>query len=509
MKQIINKYLHCNVRKSIGMIIIFVVIVLLMYSYSFIEISTVINNDVFTRNHKLFSNNNSYYFNKISNVTNVTAQSKEGSFFISLSYFEQLTCAAHSLLSTGNVAENLGAKVVMPFLLRSRLYGIPDLIPDREVPDVFYPLRTVFDIKQLNATFYSLSNNYLVDFENFLYNAPREIVMIDAIHKHVAPKELSLNLTSVTKLLNKMKFHSYNIFDCSKVVFKHRQPLLEKVELMLRISTRHLGVEEFTITKYICLNPAADVTTDELKALIGPEPRTIMFIQWRGCAYYRCNIKMTGSITSPFRYRILYHANHSESMPLISNVSIPLSNTIKLTALQYLHKFKIASPFISVHIRIEKLSRVNARIYGHTACCLEILRSLLKILKQEYFNNTLLITDIGDYGSDACYDKVCLPHSRWVKGMLNRMGLKRHQFNPDTMHSSNNPAFASLVEMKMLAKGKVLIVVGQGSFKHQLIRDFLNSNPINRLYHICTEHDNVLNEFSDDLNRDCWNKNTS
>lgn len=506
MKQIITKYLHCDVKKSIGLLIIFVVIVLL--KYSFIEVSPVISDDTFTRKYNNFSSSDSYHVNKVVNTTTVTSQSKESSFFISLSYFEQLTCAAHSLLSTGNVAQNLGAKVVMPFLLRSRLYGIPDLIPDKEVPDIFCPLHTVFDINKLNSTFHLLSKTYLVDFEDFLFNAPREIVMIDAIHRHVAPKELSLNSKSVATLINIMKFYSYNVFDCSRVVFKQQQPLLEKIELMLRTSTRHLGVEEFTITKYICINPAADVTTDELKKLIGPEPRTIMFVQWRGCAYLRCNIKMTGNISSSFRYRILFHANHSESMRRVKDVPIPVSNTVKLTALQYLHELKIASPFISVHIRIEKLSRVNARIHGHTACCLEILGPLLYALKQKYFNDTLLITDIGDYGSDACYDKVCLPHSRWVKGMLNRMGLRPQHFDPDAMHASKNPAFASLVEMEMLAKGEVLIVMGQGSFKNQIIRDFLNSNPINRLYHICTEYGNILNEFSE-LNEDCWNDNPS
>ena len=505
MKQIYKKCLHRDVRKSIGIVMILVVIVL--FKYSFIEVSTVFSNDTFARKYNNFSNNNSYHINKIFNTTTVISQVKKDSFFISLSYFEQLTCASHSLLSTGNVAQNLGAKVVIPFLLRSRLYGIPDLIPDKEDPDIFYPLHTVYDINQLNATFHLLSNTYLVDFEDFLFNAPREIVMIDAIHRHVAPKELSLNSETIAKLIKIMKFYSYNVFDCSRIVFKHQQPLLEKIELMLRTSTRHLGVEEFTITKYICINPAADITTDELKELIGPEPRTIMFTQWRGCAYSRCNIKMTGNITSSFRYRILYHANHSESMRRVKDVPLPLSNTVKLTALQYLHKFEIASPFISVHIRIEKLSRVNARIHGHTACCLDILGSLLYVLKQKYFNNTLLITDIGDYGSDACYDKVCLPHSRWVKGMLNRMGLTPYHFNPDIIHSSKSPAFASLVEMEMLAKGDVLIVMGQGSFKNLIVRDFLNSNPINRLYRICTDG-NVLNEFSE-LNEDCWKENAS
>ena len=459
-----------------------------------------------------FQSNNSYdnydnYSKEFFKPVTVTSESKGDSFFISLSYFEQLTCATRNLLSTGGVAQNLGAKVVMPFLLRSRLYGIPDLIPKGEVPDVFYPLHTVYDIDQLNMTFHSLSDTYLVDFEDFLYNAPREIVMVDTIHKRVAPKELSLNVKSITELNRKMRFYAFKIFNCSLIVFKDKQPLLEEIKLMLRISTRRLGVKEFTINQYLCINPSTDVTTDQFKRLIGPEPRTIMFTQWRGCAYHNCDIKMAGSITSSFRHRILYHSNHTKPLPHVKDVALPLSNAIKLTALRYLQKVRIFSPFLSVHIRIEKLFVVNDKINGHMSCCLEILDSLYKLLKMKYLNHTLLITDIGEYGSDSCYGKdSCLPHSRKVKARLNAMGLTPFSFDPDVVYSSKSPAFASLVEMHMLAMGHRLIVVGKGSFKHQIVTHFLGSNPVDKVYHICTEEGTILNEFSQ-FNRDCWKEN--
>ena len=500
----IKKYSHCNVRKSFVVMIIFAMFLLL--KDVFIRVPIVVNNDVSIKDNNLFQfqSNDDYYSNDIFNST--TVASKGSSFFMSLSYFEQLTCATRNLLSAGNVAQNLGAKVVIPFLLRSRLYGIPDLLPDKEVPDVFFPLHTVYDIAQLNMTFHFLSNTYLVDFENFLYNAPREITMVDFIHTRVAPKELSLSPRSIAQINHLMNFYSHNIFDCTLLVRRQKQPLLEKIKLMLRISTRRLGVEEFVIRKYICINPSADVTSDELKKLIGPELHTVVFTQWRGCAYHSCDITAPRNISSSFRSRFLYHSNHTKSKPHVKDVALPLSGTIKATAVQYLQKINLSSPFISVHIRIEKLSRVNDRINGHSTCCLGILHSLLKSLKWKYFNRTLLITDIAEYGSDACYDKVCLPHSRKVKGILNTMGLTQHSFNPDIVGSSKSPAFASLVEMHMLAMGDRLVVMGQGSFKHQIITNFLNSNPTNKLYHICTEDKNILNEFSK-LNRDCWKDN--
>ena len=491
-----------NVKRIIIVVIVFIIFILL--NLIFVRAPIEVNQDAFTNNYDTltFQSDDYHYSYDIFNST--IATSKGSSYFLSLSYFEQLTCATRNLLSAGNTAKNLGAKVVMPFLLRSRLYGIPDLLPDKEVPDIFYPLNTVYDIAQLNMTFHLLSNTYLVDFESFLINAPREIVMVDFIHRHIAPKELSLNPKSISEIYKYFMYLRNHIFDCTSLVFRRTQELIEKIKMMLRISTRRLGVKEFIVQKYICVDLSSDITTDQLKKLIGPEPRTIVFVQWRGCAYFSCNIvKSPRNITSPFRNRILYHSNHTKSTPHVKDVILPLSATIKETAEQYLQKINLSYPFISVHIRIEKLSRVNDRINGHTVCCLRILDSLLNSLKSKYFDHTLLITDIGEYGSDACYDKVCLPHSRKVKGMLKTMGLKQLSFNPDTFNSSKNPGFASLVEMHMLAMGDRLVVIGYGSFKRQIISHFLNSHPADKLYHICTENGNVLNEFRK-LDRDCW-----
>lgn len=495
-----------NAIKTYFIQAIIVMVIFFMYLLMkelFTNVPTVVSRNalMYDYNSSLFQNNISY---KVFNSTTATVTSKRSSFFMSLSYSEQLTCGMRNLLSSGIVAQNLGAKVVIPFLLRSRLYGIPNVIASKEVPGIFYPLNILYDITQLNKTFHSLSDTYLVDFEDFLYNAPREIVMIDFIHQSTAPKEICLIPKSISKIYKIMKYYSVRIFNCGKHVFKHKQPLLESILLMLRTSARLLGVKEFLIKKYICIDISADVTTDEIKRFVGPKPRTVMFTQWRGCAYYSCDVKAPRNVSNSYRNKILYHSNRT--IPKPKDIVLPLNDNIKLTALRYLRKIKLFAPFVSVHIRIEKLSRVNNKINGHTACCLEILKLLLKLLKSKYFNQTLLITDVGYYGSDACYDKVCLPHSRKVKGILKSMGLVRSGFNPKITNSSENPAFASLVEMHMLALGDRLVVVGQGSFKQQVIKNFLASNPTNKLYHICTEAGTVLNEFSN-LKKDCWKDN--
>ncbi|XP_065911535.1 uncharacterized protein [Dysidea avara] len=413
---------------------------------------------------------------------------KESSFLLALNYFEQLTCATRNFLSFGYVAQNLGAKVVIPYLVHSRLYSIPDLLPSREIPGLFYPLNTVYDINKLNETFYSLSKAYLVYFKDFILHAPRDIVLIDIIHKTLAPREFGLIYKDLKKVL---LYTSVNktAFNCNHLVSTWNQPLFHGIELMLRISARYFD---------------ADVTTDEIKQLIGPKPQTIIFTQWRNCAYHSCEINAPRTIGNPVRNRILHHKPVQSLAPQsINHTPLPFNNTIKSAAIKYLQSIKIFSPYISLHIRIEKLSRINEKISGHTDCCFGLLDGLLASLKEKYFNQTLMITDISEYGSDACYDKVCAPHAKKVKKMLKQRQLVQYSFDPKVVGSSDSPAFASLAEMHMLAMGDRLIVMGYGSFKTQIITQFLYSHPRNHLYHICTESGNILNEFGN-LDVDCF-----
>jgi len=428
---------------------------------------------------------------------------KESSFLLALNYFEQLTCATRNLLSIGYVAQNLEAKVVVPYLVHSRLYSIPDLLPSKEIPGLFYPLSTVYDINKLNETFYSLSKAYLVHFKDFILQAPREIVLIDIIHKTLAPREFGLISKDLKRVLSYIA-NNKTAFNCNHLVSTWNQPLFHGIELMLRIPARLFGAEEFVIKNYICISLDADVTTDEIKQLIGPKPQTIIFTQWRNCAYSSCEINAPRTISNPIRNRILHHkAPQLLSPQAISHTPIPLNDSIKSAAIKYLQSIKIFSPYISLHIRIEKLSRINEKISGHTDCCFRLLDALLSSLKEKYFNQTLMITDIGEYGSDACYDKVCAPHAKKVKKMLKQRQLVQYSFDPKVVNSSDSPAFASLAEMHMLAMGDRLIVMGYGSFKNQIITHFLYSHPKNHLYHICTERGNILNEFSN-LDVDCF-----
>jgi len=422
-----------------------------------------------------------------------------GNFLVVLNYYEQLTCATRNLLMIGYVAQNLGAKLVIPFLLRSRFYGIPELIADSEISGEFLPLDTVFDLERLNETMHSQSGTYLVKFENFIHYAPREIVIVDQIRGYAIDGELTLDNQKLTAIYNFMNRTSTKGFDCTNNVPGDHW-FIKRVHLMLRRYTRLLEAEEFKISEYICISATVDISTTEIKYLIGTEPRTILFTQYRGCAYRSCNELSPKVSGNSYRNRIIYHSNNLKFVPpLIGSL---FNSTIKQTALQYLKILLIGRPFISIHIRIEKLQRVNRVFNKQTECCLHLLKSLILVFREQYADRIMMITDMSEYGSDSCTNFDCIKYIRKFKQSLTNMGLIPYNFNPEVTGNSRSSAFASLVEMHMLSMGDRLVVMGAGSFKYGIIAEFLNSNPSNKVYHICTDRGNVLNEFSH-LGKDC------
>jgi len=110
-------------------------------------------------------------------------QSANGySYLLVLYYFEQMNNALRNLLRLGPVAMNLDMRIVEPFVVHSRLYGLPDMLPAKEVTGTFYSLRTLFNINSINQSLYTYAGATLASFEDFVRYAPREVTVVYFVH---------------------------------------------------------------------------------------------------------------------------------------------------------------------------------------------------------------------------------------------------------------------------------------------------------------------------------------
>ena len=423
------------------------------------------------------------------------------SYLLVLYYFEQMNNAMKNLLHLGPIAMNLDLKIVEPFVVHSRLYGLPDMLPAGEVTGSFYSLHTLFNIDSINQSLNTYANASLASFEEFVHNAPRNVTVVYFIHKeHYRPRtfRLSYHYLRILRLVSEAKTP---VIDCSNEIAHEEQIYGGLLDALLNITTKY-GVGNFRITKFVCAAGEKDTTTNQLREQLGSERKTVIFPEWRGCGYRNCNFNMRRKHLSHNRPKLLYTLRGEKESPL--NLSYASSDLVIETANLFINKRLNLNKksYISVYMRTEKLLKRNGTFYidkNYLKCCVSTLQKVLAGVKKRFkLSNVLLITDLGRYGSDSCTGDCQLAGASILKDVEKRTKLKMFDYVPNiTPQKIDNGGFAAMVEMEMLAGGKKLITVGAGMFKEQVTRLHEKKTIHSNAYGICKEMDiNVLHDFA-------------
>ena len=430
------------------------------------------------------------------------------SYLLVLYYFEQMNSAMGNLLHLGPIAMNLDLKIVEPFVVHSRLYGLPDMLPAGEVTGSFYSLRTLFNIDSINQSLNAYANASLASFHDFILYAPRDIVVVYFIHKeHPRPRtfRLSYRYLWILKLVSESKTP---VIDCTNEIFYEEQIYGGLLGTLLNITVKY-GAVNFRIVKFICVAGERDATTDQLREQIGLEKKTVIFPEWRGCAYKHCNLEMRHKSATYTRTRLLYTLRGEKKSPL--NVSYDNSNVVMETANLFIENLNLTKKYISVYMRIEKLLKTNNTFRidkNYLKCCTSTLQKVLAGVKKRYkISNVLLTTDLGRYGSDACPGDCQRVGAQILKDVEKTNKIKVFDYDPSkTPLKIDNGGFAAMVEIEMLARARRIITVGLGLFKEQVTRLYQKRNVDHNMpvYAICKElGTNALYDFNNSLPSHC------
>ena len=429
------------------------------------------------------------------------------SYILVLYYFEQMNNAMKNLLHLGPVAMNLDLKIVEPFVVHSRLYGLPGMLPSGEVTGKFYSLHTLFNIDSVNQSLYSYANATMASFEEFIFNAPRDIVVVYFIHKeHFRPRtfRLQYRYLQILKLVSEAEIP---LIDCTNEIAHEEQIYGGLLGSLLNITVKY-GAVNFRIVKFICAAGERDITTDQLKDQLGLQKKTVIFPEWRGCAYRHCNLEMRHKFVTHSRVKLLYRLKGEKESPL--NISYVNSDLVMQTASLFIQSLDLTKkPYVSVYMRIEKLLKTNNTFRinkSYINCCTSVLHNVLANLKKRYqLKNVLLITDLGKYGSDACPGDCQVVGTDLLRSIEKANKIKAFGYDPSrTPMKIDNSGFAAMVEMEMLARARRLITVGYGLFKEQVSQLYEKRNINSKAYSICREQKlNILHDFTN-IPSHCW-----
>ena len=129
----------------------------------------------------------------------------------------------------------------------------------------------------------------------------------------------------------------------------------------------------------------------------------------------------------------------------------------------FLQFLAIEKPFLSVHLRIERVIQNEAFYPGYIHCCIQRVLSVINTTLHEYdLKGTLVLSDSGTYGTDACFygkrtmpKSFCKPHSDEILKNLSRGGIQVVEFDVKTFSGvPQNSGFASLVESHSLLQAR-------------------------------------------------------
>ena len=438
---------------------------------------------------------------KQKNVSRTPEFSKtmNSSYLLALSFGEQLSAASRSMLQLAPLAVDWNAQLVEPVVLRSQLYGIDGLFPAgfQNTGQASIKLSELYDMSKLNNILHSLVSPRvsMVLFKEFISAAPRAVTLL--YFNRFYESEFSLDKSETGLVTNVFQRRKHKLIDCSPV--ESAINLVDDIENHLNGALAFGGnlSSRFSVEKVLCLDPRFTYRSHLLLQHI-TLPGTIVFAVWQGCGANtgNCSINYKQNseiVENPdmFRYTIFTKAT-------LAKFSLRRMHTLHNPGLQriaenYLETVGIKKPFLSIHIRTERLLK-DGDDMGYPfyyKCCLDHLKMLIDRLKKKYnFQQTVLITDTGSkYGTTGCGENRLRCSESDIQGVASALKLLNFVstcYDPKLSNGTENSAYVSLVEMNMLSMGDKLILVGRGGFQAILEDKFLSLNHTEEdVYHIC------------------------
>ena len=445
------------------------------------------------------------YFNYPEERKPTSLANKEESYIFALRYTEQLVNGIDNLFQLGQIGKELGARLVVPQMSASHLYGLSNFIPSGGW-GLINPLSDYIDIESLAFKSCNISMSPL---ENFLKTSPRRIVLFHPIKlgKYgISIANYSMDFSNPAARKDLKACLQFGACSCKEQLYK----IVNDIEGALNSLASSRSLLKFTISDAICFDSGKAVSMKQLlqHRTSNGSKVSYVFTYWSGSNCYRSEDQDSAES------RCLQIAGGSlpimmsgarSCKRLTSTLATSIHMHVEELSTKFLHAQGITphTHLVTVHVRIEKLRTAN-----DTICCLQEMLSRVRQLEQRLSNmQVVLITDLGPLGSHSCYKAHCRNLKDLSMQLLSANNITPVYFDAVQYGVKNDSVhvLASLVEMLALARGNEVILVGGGQFQVTLLRRILarvkvgHGNSAPHLYSICSKstRNHLLNQNKD------------
>ena len=447
---------------------------------------------------------------KLAPVSTLTATDRQHSYVLAVRYAEQLTSGIRNALQLGHLFKEHNSKLVEPFVLKSRLFGIPKLLAQADLSSRVKPLGSFLDFIEVSSKCYDIDEP--VSFRNFLETSTRELVLLHPVRSidHTRSGEFGSFIPKrrLEELHDCVQMNNH-VCEC--------QDMLKEFKTAVEESLNSYIVDDapFTVRFVICFDADQVMTLNSLLETVHVDtPLSYLFTFWYGTACKKSppTLQPTNSsseapgssdaastvtanlCTSTHRTHIVPWRDLPSKCSKTGSITDSflsvdfVSRNIKDLATAFLEDQQLLSPekMVAIHYRTEWLALKSQETIN---CCLKEVRRLFDGLFMEVdiqLDNSILITDTGPYGSQSC-SKTCAILARvMLKSLKSDHKLTPVYFDPVDYGGSKDSLVAALVEYISLTRGKYLVLIGGGKFQRSILTSALQGTNLKRVYSVCS-----------------------
>ena len=419
---------------------------------------------------------------------------------MALGYVEQLTSATRSFLQLFPLASDWNMHVPEPFVMKSRIFGIFDLVPPAETIAKMQPMSQLYNLSVLNNFIHEQisPDTGVVPIFDFIKTASRNVIIF---HYGKPPPPFSeFGGEWVSNSLAR-RVREAKVTDCGAEAFESGfAATLERHLNMLAQYVVPGDPYKFCVTQALCFDHTKVHTSTHLLSYLSL-PSTVVFTNWRGCSFANCSLhyqdnrNRAGQQMPPHAIRTAILTNSSIKVALLGATMAQFHHPVFLKqAKHYLSKLKIDGPFLAIHIRSERIVRDAMKLQQglqYPQQCLWLLEALAHRLAELFgLNQTIVITDSSSSGSDSCqFEGTRCKHSHWnsfISALNSSYLMKHHVVYHEEGELGTHTGYISLVECSLLSLGTKLVLVGHGAFQNMVEGAFIKLGHVTSdVYHIC------------------------
>ncbi len=360
----------------------------------------------------------------------------EAGYVLALKNWEQQTAGSANLMSLQCWAATLKMVVVEYFMVTSE-YRIPDQLlvnTSTTSPNKFIRLRQLYDIDYWNK--YSRSKCYapLVKWEEFLCNAPREVILV-----HIA----------------------YSKFN-RRTDLQRCPPQREYNNKFLHRYSHFFDANNFRIIRNVCLKTTKRLSTRAFNSFILGKRNsnvTVMINVWRGAMRRNVRVFMTDT-----------KCNRNDYLPMpFARPSRKFLEHVRMYREQVLKN----SNYLGVMVRLEHaiLPLLHRRAWSPSQCMKGISSIWRDLKERNNLEETFWSFDVGTYGTTA-FSRLASGDNEFITNDL--FAYMEEHFNvsyPGVEESlsnvsrTTNEGYIATLQLNIAVRAKCLLLIGGGSFQ--------------------------------------------